>query len=217
MFCKAIKINTNFDEKYLEARKRFRSALAMCGLIYKTPKCSGTFFGLTDSEKERVLNEITAWSDFIIEFASSGTYVSSTKDLFRYFIYKMNISMPGSFVDNICDGDIIELYRSDSTRLFFTPDLFTYSSYDPEEMYTTPWWKLYGRDEDVGHEILKHVNKVCSGEVTEPYKPAIRDHVVYELSSELMFRARMQFKLFSPFYSGGKLLGIASLSRLTLL
>nr|BFD64975.1 hypothetical protein BdHM001_36560 [Bdellovibrio sp. HM001] len=189
----------------------------MCQLIYKSPKANDAFFSLSDSDKERVIKEIVTWSETIIEFVSSGYYVSSTRDLVRYFLNRMNITVPKSFVEGICDGDIVELYNSDSTRLFFTPDLFAYSSYDPEEMYVLPWWKLYGRDDDISQEILKNVNLVCSGSVKEPYKPSIRNHVVQEVSSEHKFRAQMEFKLFSPFYAGGNLLGIASLSRLKLL
>lgn len=212
------KKSQDFDKAYNESRDLITQALSTCGQIYfRSDKRLNHFQALPPEEKAEVIQCMNEWAQTIIKYTAEGNYTSSTVDLVRYYSSRLHLILPRDFLEQIRDGDIVEIYKCNSKRIFFTPELFTYSSYNPDEMFSSTWWQLYTRDKDIDAEILRQATAVYSGLKTAPFYPNIPPHVVREINSELLYQAEMEFKSFSPVFLGKKIFGIASLARLRLL
>lgn len=204
-------------EKYANSRERLKYVLKRCHLIAYGSNSKDSFYDLTDLEKNEKIKAIEDWCELILGYIEEGNNITSTKSLVRYYLHQLGARVADSFLNSITDGDVVEIFDHQSRRLFFNPELFEYSSYSPDEMFSAQWWKLYSRDTDITEKIMKNALHIYQEQVTEPFIPNIPKHIVSETSSVNKYQSEVELKLLAPVYLGSKLMGAVALERLKLL
>ncbi|MGZ3772962.1 MAG: hypothetical protein ACXVCY_04250 [Pseudobdellovibrionaceae bacterium] len=209
----------NKDANLGNARSNLRAALMLCERLHLVgrPYDEASFAQLSDTEKGITLEAMDTWSKVISSYVKKGGNVKKSKDLIRYYLMSLGFRAPTEFIDSIQDGDIVEIYDSEGKRIFFNPDLFDYSSYAADEMFSSQWWNLYSKDQDVANTINKFAFNIFIGNITSAINPGIPKHVVSESKSELKYSAEIEIKLLSPIYFGPQIVGAAALERFKLL
>lgn len=206
------------DKEYQEAWSRLKSVLKSTGRIYLNPpqKQEAALSATEANERDLGVKEIHNWCSLIEEFVAQGLDTAKTKNLFRYYFDKLGLYIDPSFTELIRDGDIVEIYSMDFKRLFFNPELFDYSSYAPDEMFSAPFWKLYHREEAITLKIQELVRLFILGEKKAPFVPNIPKHLVTEIKSEKQYSCEVDIKVLAPVYLGRALVGAAAIERLKL-
>ncbi|UYL08202.1 hypothetical protein B9G69_014210 [Bdellovibrio sp. SKB1291214] len=207
----------NFVEQYITARAILREALKATGRVYLSHREDDHFFQLPHQAQQVVVDGILNWSNTILEFVAQGGDHKNTKNLVRYYLSRMSLIAPLGFIDEIQNGDIVEIYGDDSKRLFFNPELFDYSSYAPDVMFSQQWWDLYHRDGAVSLKIHEYAIDMFVGRITAPFKPDLPICDVKETKSKGLYTSRIEMKCMSPVKVGEKVVGVACLEKLTLL
>lgn len=209
--------NCSSDKEYQEAWERLKSVLKSTGRIYLNPLPKQEAFSPADANERALgIREIHNWCSIIEEFVAQGLDTAKTKNLFRYYFDRLGLYVDPSFTELIRDGDVVEIYSMDFKRLFFNPELFDYSSYAPDEMFSAPFWKLYDRDEAITLKIQELVHLFISGEKKAPFVPDIPRHLVTEIKSEKQYSCEVDIKVLAPVYLGRALVGAAAIEKLKL-
>ncbi|WP_413557283.1 hypothetical protein [Bdellovibrio sp. HCB209] len=207
----------SIDEQYKNARALLREALKATGRVYLSHRTDDHFYQLSDQEQLDVIKGIGNWANTVLEFVASGGDHRNTKNLVRYYLARMSLLTPMGFIDNIVDGDIVEIYGDDAKRLFFNPELFDYSSYAPDVMFSNQWWNLYQRDGDISQKIHDYCIDIFVGRKADPFVPDLPVCEVTEIKSRGRYTSSMMMKSMSPVKVGDKVVGVACLERLKLL
>jgi hypothetical protein len=214
----SLSVGFTLEEQYTVARENMRNALKGCGKLYlSTRPDQGAFADATESEKHFQIRSINNWADIVSSFVMAGGQPENTKDLIRYYFSRVGLRTPLEFTDQIMSSDVVEIYDCSGKRLFFSPHLFDYSSYSPEQLFSEKFWVLYSRDESITNKIIDYTIGVAKGELKKPFDPDFGKHVVSETRSESRFSVEMHFKKFSPVFYGENVAGIACCSALRLL
>ncbi|MEK2687604.1 hypothetical protein [Bdellovibrio sp. GT3] len=207
----------NISEQYTEARLLLREALKATGRVYLSSRFDDHFFTLSNKEQLDLLQDLERWSKLILEFVASGGNHKKTKDIFRYYLSRLNFSAPESFINQIQDGDVVEIFGSDNRRLFANPELFDFSSYAPDVMFSGQWWNLYERDsvisdklQEIGYETFMGLNKTT-------LKPNIPTHTVKEIRSQGRYVSEVQIRAVAPITIGTTVVAVAALETFRLL
>ena len=200
---------------------RLRSALRSTGRIYLDSSAEEVaLHSLSVESQNQTEKEVADWCAVIEGFVSEiGTEkpLNKTRSLFKYYFDRMGLSVAQEFTNSIMDGDVVEVFGTDGRRLFFNPELFDYSSYPPDVMFSAPFWRLYRRDAAITELIQMHAMKVFTGQITTPFKPDIPVHVVTETESLHRYSSEVEIKLFAPIYLGRGIVGGAALEKFRLL
>ncbi|WP_413587498.1 hypothetical protein [Bdellovibrio sp. HCB274] len=207
----------NISEQYTDARMLLREALKATGRVYLSSRFDDHFFTLSNIEQLNLLQSLESWSKFILEFVASGGNHKKTRDVLRYYLSRLNFTAPDSFLNQIQDGDVVEIYGSDSRRLFANPELFDFSSYAPDVMFSGQWWNLYERDpmisqklQEIGYETFMGLNKTT-------VQPDIPVHTVKELRSQGRYTSEVQIRAVAPITIGTTVVAVAALETFRLL
>lgn len=198
-----------------DVREQLRQALKTTGRMYFPAQALIDTFA--DEDLAEVHRSIAQWSMFVNTYYEENKGSSSTKGLFRYYMYELGLTAPNDFTEGILDGDIIEVYKATGTRIFFNPELFDYSSYNPEDMFSTKWWHLYGREQHITDQLMQISRSVFSLEHKTPFNPKIPKHVVWELQSSKQYASEIELKSVSPIYMGGSVVAVAVREKFKLL
>lgn len=204
-------------EQYISARALLREALKATGRVYLSQREDDHFFQIPLDAQQAVIEGIVQWSNTVLEFMAQGGDHRNTKNLVRYYLSRMSLLTPLGFTDEIQDGDIVEIYGDDAKRLFFNPELFDYSSYAPDVMFSNQWWDLYHRDSDVSLKIHEYCIDIFVGRRANPFVPDLPTCDVSEIKSKGRYTSRMEMKCMAPVKVGERVVGVACLERLTLL
>jgi hypothetical protein len=204
-------------EQYVSARALLREALKATGRVYLSQREDDYFFQIPVEAQQVVLEGIVNWSNTVLEFVAQGGNHRNTKNLVRYYLSRMSLVAPIGFLDEIQDGEIVEIYGDDSKRLFFNPELFDYSSYSPDVMFSNQWWDLYQRDSAVSLKIHEYAMEIFVGRITNPFKPDLPICEVKETKSLGRYTSQIEMKCMSPVKVGDRVVGIACLEKLKLL
>lgn len=173
---------------------------------------------LYSTEQEtRAIQDINHWCTVMEGFIREGGRPARTKDLFRYYLSLMGLHIDASFIDAIVDGDVVEILQTDATRMFFNPELFDFSSYTPEEMFTIPCPQLYRRDESISQQLYLEGYKMVRGEQTAPFHPDVPPHVVTETLSERKYSCEIDIRMMAPVKQGHNVVAVAALEKFRLL
>lgn len=172
---------------------------------------------MTLAQRASATADINQWCTVMEKFLRDGGNPTHTKDLFRYYLSLMGLNMDSSFLGTIVDGDVVEIFRGDATRMFFNPELFDFSSYTPEEMFTIPCPDLYHRDSAISELIYVQGYGILNGDVTTPMDPRVPIHVVSETLSERRYSCEIDLKLLAPVRLGHAVVAVAALERFKLL
>lgn len=207
----------SMTDQYAAARLLLRDALKATGRVYLSYRFDDHFFSLSEVEKLSLLDGIRRWSNLMMDFIAHNGNPKNTKDLVRYYLSRLNVSVPPAFIEQIQDGDIVEIYGSDSKRLFFNPELFDYSSYAPDVMFSKQWWNLYDRDTGISAKIQKMAYSTFMGLNKHPFRPGLPVHKVKEIRSQGRYESDVEIKLMSPVNAGDTIVGVAALERFTML
>jgi hypothetical protein len=207
----------SITEQYAAARLLLRDALKATGRVYLSYRFDDHFFSLSENEKLSLLDGIRRWSHLMLEYVAHAGNSKNTKNLVRYYLSRLNVSVPTDFIDQIQDGDIVEIYGSDSKRLFFNPELFDYSSYAPDVMFSKQWWNLYERDVEISEKIQKMAYMTFMGLNKNPFRPDLPVHTVKEIRSQGRYESDVEIKAMSPVNAGDTIIGVAALERFTML
>jgi hypothetical protein len=200
---------------YTKSLIRLRETLKLCGKIYLNPIRIPTLESV--AQQNQATEDINQWCTVMEGFIREGGKPARTKDLFRYYLSLLGLNVDKSFVETIVDGDVVEILRTDATRMFFTPELFDYSSYTPEEMFTIPCPQLYRRDEAISQQLYLHGYRMVTGETKEPFRPELPPHVVTETLSERKYSSEIDLKLLAPVRLGHGVVAVAALEKFRLL
>lgn len=207
-------LNTS-SEDYSRALYRLRDALKAWGRIYLSPVTVPP--NATPAQQARATEDINQWCTVMEGFVREGGKPARTRDLFRYYLSLLGLNIDQSFLDAIKDGDVVEIFRDDATRLFFNPELFDYSSYTPEEMFTIPCPELYRRDEAISEKIYMQGYALFKGAAHGPIDPQVPAHIVSETLSERRYSCEINLKLLAPVRLGYGVVAVAALERFKLL
>lgn len=204
-------------EQYIAARALLRDALKATGRVYLSQREDDHFFQIPLEAQQAVIEGINNWSNTVMEFVAQGGDHRNTRNLVRYYLSRMSLLAPLGFTDEVQDGDIVEIYGDDAKRLFFNPELFDYSSYAPDVMFSNQWWDLYHRDSAVSLKIHEYCIDIFVGRRANPFVPDLPTCDVSEIKSKGRYTSRMEMKCMAPVKVGEKIVGVACLERLTLL
>ena len=206
---------TQYD--YQTTQLRLQKVLMDTGRLYLDKNLGlKRFSTLTPAQQQVSLKEINSWCEVVEEYLSIGGQPAKTKDLSRYYFAKLGFHIDRSFLETIQDGDIVEVYGMDLKRLFFNPELFDYSSYAPDEMFTSSMWELYRRDVKITESVGAFAHQLLSGAVSIPTDPLIPKHIVSEIASERRYSSEVDIKLCTPVYLGRARVGFAVRERFRL-
>lgn len=203
------------SQEYSNALFRLRETLKDCGRIYLSPTQLPEI--TSHYQESRAIADINQWCTIMEGFIREGGRPARTKDLFRYYLSLLGLNMDSSFLDAIVDGDVVEILRPDATRMFFNPELFDYSSYTPEEMFSIPALELYYRDPSISEQIYAQAYSLLDGEIKGPMDPKVPSHVVSETRSERRYSCEIDLKLLAPVRLGRGVVAVAALERFKLL
>lgn len=136
------------------------------------------------------------------------------RDQIELLAKKAKIQISKDYLDNIVDGDVVEIYDSNSSQLFRTINFFRVCSYTLEELYSIPWYELYHRDQFFQKQNESLMIKMVTEKISGPQAIPVKPHHVEELRSKRMYRVLMQPKYMSRLdNSQGEMIGYASSFR----
>ncbi len=213
------------DITTISAALRLRQVLRRLGRIYLEPQAEEVSFANTLSDLvPDYLKQTHDWCSLMEAYLSVESSIApstnssnKTRGLFRFYLDRLGLNVSPHFTDAITEGDVVEVFGTDGKRVFFNPELFEYSSYPPDVMFSAPFWALYHREESISNLVLENAVRIFSGQVNAPFDPHIPTHIVSEAHSLYRYSSRVEIKLLAPVYLGKGLVGAVALERLKLI
>lgn len=207
----------SLQEQFAHAAAHLKAALKAVGKVYLTPRPEKHFFSLTRVEQDAVLIGMHNWADVILGYIEKGGSPKNTRNITRYYLNKLGVQVPQDFIAEIQDGDIVEIYGSDAKRLFFNPEVFDFSSYPSDMMFSCRWWDLYERDTAISCLINEYARSFYTGDLKKSIKPKIPLHTCGEKASDKLLAVQVDLRLLAPVTVGDTIIGVAALETFKML
>lgn len=139
--------------------------------------------------------------------------VSEEKALLEQFLRDKQWSLSSDFTKQIKTGDIIEIYSFPGhTQVYANKEFQKLSSYTLEQMSTIPFQKLFWRESDIQHNLIRRAIEVVEGGITQPW--GIPPHDLVESLHPNRRTFEMHMGWLAPVYNAtGTAVGWASTLR----
>lgn len=156
--------------------------------------------------QEKLSQHLNHYTEIQSETYTENQKLDNLRSVWRTFS-KFKLVAPDGFFTKVKDHDIVEIYDLSSFQLFRSFHFLNLCSYSLEEIFSTPWFELYQRDESATNECVQLLQGVLKEQlkgITECHFP----HVVREIQSPLLLHNLISPRLACPLYSiDGKLAG----------
>lgn len=150
-------------------------------------------------EKQRdFLSKIEFYVSLCQEALSMSIDLIKDKKFIWLTFKRLDCFPSAELMDQIKDGDAVEIYRAETGVLEFCNfDFCRNVGYSIEQLFFEPWHELFYRDEKYMRQITDQFKKsvtIARG----PFIPNIEEHICYEASSLAGNSINVKMKMFSP-------------------
>jgi hypothetical protein len=165
------------------------------------------FSKLNAEQKNEAISQIASLLEIFEETQSEqGRLKDSPRLLWRTLRKLKWIPQPDIF-DKIQDGDVVEIYSVEHKHIFQNLEFFNWVSHTLEEIYCTPWYAAVQREQNVIEAMYGVAAKLVSGEQTSTVDPAIPEHWIEEVGTELLLKYFLSMRFVSPLRADGRPVG----------
>ena len=86
------------------------------------------------------------------------------------FLKEKSWVVSNDYLEKLKSGDIIEIYGyPNHTQVYANKEFLKLSSYTPEQMSSVPFQKLFWRESEVQHELIRRAVEVVEGGKARPW------------------------------------------------
>ncbi len=119
--------------------------------------------------------------------------------LWRMF-QKLDVRPCSTLMDNIQDGDVVEIYTDSYVQIFRSLSFFSICSYTLDDLLCRPFWELFRRDPELFGRLVATTKRILEGTIPGIHWWQVEDHSVDEIDSRTLYQATVRYRLVSPLY-----------------
>ncbi|MBT4760553.1 MAG: hypothetical protein HOO06_02545 [Bdellovibrionaceae bacterium] len=187
-----------------ELVKRFSLLLKRYDVLINayTPYSLSHFYNLPLGKQQEIYNNFKYYSDFCYEIHNSGVSLKDNVKTLRAAFNTLKMRTSDSFLTNIVDTDLIEIYNMEGRQIFRNFRLFEMSSLSLLELISNEWPELFERSLDVTEHIHKHITQALSGQQDLISMENVPTHLMRERMTDVKIAHFVNFKFIAPVYTG---------------
>lgn len=173
---------------------------------------SGAFAFIPEQIQETVVSNLARYLTILSEIEIEFPDFTDSRQMTISALKKLNLTVPAEVLNNLKRDDFVEIYLSDFTPAFKTPNFWATSSYPIDDIFTFPYDELYERDEFFQALIKKSATDVITGKKDIIVNP-IPKHIAWEKKGNV--KAETTYKYFASAYDQetGSILGAIAVSE----
>jgi hypothetical protein len=162
-----------------------------------------TFLGLPNEAQTEIIKGFTGFLEFLTSCHLDGMDLRSDALLLKTFLDRFGFIYDDGISDNICRGDVVEVYSVGQKQVFRNLAFMDLCNYTLLDLLSHDPYHLYERSEKIKHYLADVVNIL----VTRPYNLAfvsmdhIPKHVLREKFSDQRLSSIVEFKMTYPLYT----------------
>lgn len=141
------------------------------------------FMALDTSHQQQTLENFRRYVEVCQEVVAQGIGLRDDKMLAWRMFQKMKVHPPSDLMQEIRQGEVIEIYNSDFVQTFRNMRFFEICSYPLDELLCRPFWELVYREESITQMIVHQASRLLSGTVSGLFQFDIPEHSIFEIES----------------------------------
>lgn len=156
------------------------------------------FLTLTAEQQHSVIEQITAYTEILIEATNEKISLTGDKRLSWFALKKLNLIPPSQLLELVKENDYTEVYNQAGVQIFRNLEFYKLVSYSIAEMTLHPFHELYHRDQAVLDQIIQQGFVQGFSGIKEPYKLNIDVHEGTEINSNEARKFQVSFGYLAP-------------------
>lgn len=142
------------------------------------------FFALLpQAQKTLVLDSFRAYVEVCAEVVAQGASLRDDRIIVWRVLQRLKLHPPSDLMQEIKEGEVIEIYNSDFVQIFRNLRFFEICSYTLDELLSRPLWELVEREESITGMIVHQASKLLSGTINGLFQFDVPEHSIYERES----------------------------------
>jgi hypothetical protein len=195
--------NTVFA-RLASAYSEFAKEAGVTVVPYRDPKLP-LFVSLPEAIRRDILGALSLCVKICEQTRGEGHSMSNSPALMWAALKEFGLRPPSDLFGHIDGLCVLEVHSSEGIQIFRNFAFYKYCSYSLEELYTTPWFHLFERDEAITSQMIELATKVFSGEIKHTVPMDLPLHEVRERHSPRQNRVKLDMRWIAPlFHPGGK-------------
>ncbi len=135
---------------------------------------------LPDLQKKVILDSFRAYVEVCAEVVAQGATLRDDRIIVWRVLQRLKLHPPSDLMQEIKEGEVIEIYNSDFVQIFRNLRFFEICSYTLDELLSRPLWELVEREEAITNMIVHQASKLLSGAVSGLFRFDVPEHSIYE-------------------------------------
>ncbi|MBA2404528.1 MAG: hypothetical protein H0V66_07145 [Bdellovibrionales bacterium] len=151
------------------------------------------------------------------ETLAAGNKAINSKQLIWRALSKLSLIPGPEIFEQFTDEDVVIIYQSNQTIIFWNLQLFRFISLTVEEIFFSPWHEATKRDPAIQKCLYEMAVDVVTGKITGTFNPNIPGHEVEEVNTAERIKTWLEIPCASVLTRNGSFGGILVVQRMKLL
>lgn len=130
---------------------------------------------------------------------SKDISLRNTQEFLQFFLDRLGLKVHPEFYESFSEGDVVEVYDSQSIQIFRNLEFFETTCYSLTELLTIEWYHLFERPEACLKPMLAVVKEILGGKVSL-FRPQFKPHVIKEIMATPVQYVYVEFRLLGPVF-----------------
>lgn len=152
--------------------------------------------------QQKKFQRFSAYYTHCQELAAEGISLKDKATSLKSFMRKFGLIFPNedSIFEVLDQQTFVEIYDLDFIQCYRSIDFLNATTHSMMALETCEWWDLFERSAHINEGIMRVVQSLYNGSVSEPVYLPVESHTVKELGSQTPLSSQTDIILYSPVY-----------------